>query len=224
MTVVCRNCGKENPDDSAFCNACGRAVETPPPTLTPEGKACPHCGASNPVVVSFCQHCARAFPPPAPVPPRPPAERSGRTCWQCGAAIGLHDMSCPKCGCDFSGASLEISESVEHSQKPMFAAIMFAGAGVLDIVSALMLLTYDGYIPEYGVDVSGVLGLCGTLALIFGGCALLAAFMSYRRDRPALTLVAGTLGMLGVGPLYLGSVLSFIGIVIVALARDEFSE
>lgn len=187
-------------------------------------KTCPHCGASNPAVVSFCQYCARAFQPPVPVAPRPPAERSGRTCWQCGAAVGLYDGSCPKCGCDFSDPSLEISESARPSQKPVAAAVMFAGAGVLDLISALRILTYDGYIPDYGVDVSGFLGVCGTLILIFGCCALFAAFMSYRRERFSLTLVAGTLGMLGVGPVYLGSVLAFIGIIVVAMARNEFSD
>ena len=101
---------------------------------------------------------------------------------------------------------------------------MFAGAGVLDLISALRILTYDGYIPDYGVDVSGFLGVCGTLILIFGCCALFAAFMSYRRERFSLTLVAGTLGMLGVGPVYLGSVLAFIGIIVVAMARNEFSD
>ncbi|MDQ1372488.1 MAG: hypothetical protein QG582_1405, partial [Candidatus Thermoplasmatota archaeon] len=129
-----------------------------------------------------------------------------------------------KCGCDFSDPSLEISESAEPSQKPVVAAAMFAGAGVLDLFGAFMLLTYDGYVPEYGVDVSGVLEMCGALAFIFGCCALAAAFMSYRRERFSLTLVAGTLGMLGVGPFYIGSVLALVGIIIVAMARNEFSD
>lgn len=138
--------------------------------------------------------------------------------------MGLYDRSCPKCDCDFSDPSLEISESAETSQKPVIAAVMFAGAGVLDLISAIRLLTYDGYIPDYGVDVSGFLAFCGALVLIFGCCALFAAFTSYRRERFSLTLAAGTLGMLGVGPLYIGSVLALVGVIIVAVARNEFSD
>lgn len=230
MTVKCQGCGRENPDDSSFCNACGKAIKTPLDVRVSEAegtKACPYCGASNPAVASFCQNCVKAFPTQAPIAAQAPRKLSSRRCWQCGGEVDIFDTVCPTCRCDLTEASVVTSGSSEPSRKPTAAALMFAGAGLLDLISAIMLLTFDEYLPEYaeyGVDVAGLLGVCGALVLIFALCAFVAAFLSYRRERFSLALLTGTLGMLGIGPIYLGSVLSLAGIITLALAKDEFSE
>lgn len=227
MTVKCQGCGRENPDDSSFCNACGKAIKTPLDVRVSEAegtKACPHCGASNPAVASFCQNCVKAFPTQAPIAAQAPRKLSSRRCWQCGGEVDIFDTVCPTCRCDLTEASVVTSGSSEPSRKPTAAALMFAGAGLLNLISAIMLLTFDGYVPDYGVDVAGLLGVCGALVLIFALCAFVAAFLSYRRERFSMALLTGTLGMLGIGPIYLGSVLSLAGIITLALAKDEFSE
>ena len=45
MAIVCRGCGTENPDGSAFCNACGAKLDALRPAPVQDGKTCPHCGA-----------------------------------------------------------------------------------------------------------------------------------------------------------------------------------
>ncbi len=221
MAIVCRGCGTENPDGSAFCNACGAKLDALRPAPAQDGKTCPHCGASNPAVVSFCQYCAKEFPKLGPIGQQAHGEHQGRKCWRCGAAAGSVDSSCHACGADLPGSSCESFGEARTSRKPEVAAVLFAGAGILDIMSSIRLLTLDGYLPDYGVDVSGFLEACGALAFVFGCCALLAAVLAYRRKGFALTLFAGTLGMLGAGPFLMGSVLSLTGITVVALSRDE---
>ena len=82
-------------------------------------------------------------------------------------------------------------------------------------------MTAEGYVEEYGIDISGILRFCGALAIIFACCAFFAASMTYRRSSLSLILLAGILSMLGVGPMFLGSFMSLIGIVLVVIKRKE---
>lgn len=45
-------CGNDNPDESVYCNECGRSL------LTPEGPVkCSRCGHVNPEHVAYCGRC-----------------------------------------------------------------------------------------------------------------------------------------------------------------------
>ena len=48
--IVCRNCGRSNPEDFRFCGYCGHALY-PPPRIR-----CPNCGATV-FVMDFCGNC-----------------------------------------------------------------------------------------------------------------------------------------------------------------------
>ncbi|MCU0492128.1 MAG: zinc ribbon domain-containing protein [Chloroflexaceae bacterium] len=51
-TVECPACGVANPQDAAYCSACGTALQP---------QACPNCGRTNPPGASFCMHCGTAL-------------------------------------------------------------------------------------------------------------------------------------------------------------------
>lgn len=62
--MFCQNCGKELPDDSAFCPECGaklEAQESQPKVVSQENdsgtKACINCGARIPIDSRFCPEC-----------------------------------------------------------------------------------------------------------------------------------------------------------------------
>ena len=69
-TVLCPNCGAENPAGQRFCGSCGTAL----------AQTCASCGAANPPGQRFCGNCGNALGAPqaaaAPTPsPTPAAER-----------------------------------------------------------------------------------------------------------------------------------------------------
>ncbi|MDT8305758.1 MAG: zinc ribbon domain-containing protein, partial [Anaerolineae bacterium] len=75
MTMICRNCGARNPEDSKFCNNCGSALQ-PVTSLI-----CPNCGASNPSDLLYCDSCGTRLQQPPDMPDEAetrdePADRS----------------------------------------------------------------------------------------------------------------------------------------------------
>lgn len=58
-TRACPACGKEQPYNSKFCNACGAELP-PPPAPQPkqaDGVICPNCGAEMSQQMTFCTNC-----------------------------------------------------------------------------------------------------------------------------------------------------------------------
>lgn len=50
-TKACPKCGKQNPKDAKFCNACGAEI--------PERVKCPYCQSENAKDSKFCNHCGK---------------------------------------------------------------------------------------------------------------------------------------------------------------------
>ena len=50
-TKACPKCGKQNPKDAKFCNACGAEF--------PETVKCPYCQSENAKDSKFCNHCGK---------------------------------------------------------------------------------------------------------------------------------------------------------------------
>jgi len=111
----------------------------------------------------------------------------------------------------------------QPSNGPAIAAVLFVGAAILDFVSGARALTADGYLPEFGVDLTGMLQVCGALCILFGLFALVAAALSYLRTGLTLAIVAGALGMVGGGPFGLGALFALVGLVFVIRNRDVFT-
>ncbi len=79
MTVRC-TLGHENPDGSAFCDACGEPLATAAPAAvatqaapaaTPDAgsQVCASCGATSPAGEAFCSNCGNMLGGAAPVAP-----------------------------------------------------------------------------------------------------------------------------------------------------------
>ena len=56
-SVICPECGKQNPSDTKFCPECGGRMESP----APEFSVCPFCNAATPPRVKFCEKCGHGF-------------------------------------------------------------------------------------------------------------------------------------------------------------------
>jgi hypothetical protein len=94
----------------------------------------------------------------------------------------------------------------------------------MDFVSGVRLMTAEAPVLEIPIDLSGLLHMCGALAFIFGAFALVGAWLSFSRRLFPFAMLAAALGMIGLGPFYIGSVLGLIGLIVIALSRDEFKD
>lgn len=49
--MICKKCGKQVPEQAAFCVFCGESV------ITPQCKECPRCGAVREAEMVYCHQC-----------------------------------------------------------------------------------------------------------------------------------------------------------------------
>lgn len=138
--------------------------------------------------------------------------------------MSLPDRICGRCGHDPTGFESKRLEPPPQTQKPVLAGVVLLGSGILDIVSGVKLVTTNGQLPDVPVDFTGMLHTCGSLAILFGIIALLGGWFSLRRQKYVLALLAAALGIIGIGPFYLGAVLGLIGLILLALSNGEFSD
>ncbi len=226
MVKDCLSCGRENPDDLAYCNHCGARLESKPSENVRSGpKICTHCGAANPPYASFCLNCAKDLVQ------IPAGAAAARYCGWCGAPALADARFCGRCGHDPAGPSTSHAEieQPQRSSKPLIAGVLMIGAGVLEIASGVRTLTTDvssaaGIPSEFVSSIQGMLQFCGVLSLVFGLIVGAGAIFAFRRRYHVLALVAAIFGMLGVGLFSLGSVFSIIALVLLAVSADDFED
>lgn len=87
--MKCQNCGAMQPASQAFCDQCGRKLQTePPPTIVARSSnaapavsaagmmRCPNCQHPNPVGSNFCEECGATISAQSKQPPLPPTQVS----------------------------------------------------------------------------------------------------------------------------------------------------
>lgn len=164
----------------------------------------------------------------------PSAGRATRTCVSCGRVIDWHANVCPYCGHDYR-AALQPTPAVAKSGKPIAAGILIILAGVLAIVMGVIYLSLGaadledaGYTPVSQGDISAeelqdIMGICGGIEFIFGAIAIIGGIFALMRKYFYFALVGGIFGLAGLGFL-VGSLLGLIGIILIALSKEEFDQ
>lgn len=223
MTFVCSNCGNENPDGSVYCNRCGARMGIASSPPRPQ-KQCPRCSSWNETSRPICFNCGENLTyAEAHTAPRTPT----RYCAWCGTGVGQDDRYCPVCRHDPSGAlpaRMQEPIRVRSSQKPKIAGALMVGAGILEVIYALQIWMIDlsSYDIPAQIDVSGFVGACGTIVIVLGLLVALGSFSAFRKDSFVIAISATIAGFLGIGLFYLGSLLSFIALILIVMSRDEF--
>lgn len=154
----------------------------------------------------------------------------GRQCVTCGRTIDWQANVCQYCGHDYRVAA--VSPTKRKSAKPAIGGVLILVAGLCAVGMGGMFLAFDasdfedwGYDPsQYEMslsDVDDILGVCGGLVMILGLVAILGGVFAIMRKGFALAIIGGICGIIGIGFL-LGSVLSLVGLILVAMAKDEF--
>ena len=94
-SIVCRNCGFDNPGVAGFCGRCGQGLRAAAATEPDYTAHCPYCEALNPPEAGFCGACGRQlsaahheFTRTAPSPQGDQDSGRGRRLWFILMAVG----------------------------------------------------------------------------------------------------------------------------------------
>jgi DNA-directed RNA polymerase subunit RPC12/RpoP len=234
----CPDCGKSNPAGSAYCNSCGRKL---PETELGTSVRCPYCGEPGQEYRFNCTKCGKELPRDSSGRPIPlEAEKGKKFCRMCGKELGPAVTRCPYCGtslgdiwspisqpAEFYGEDESYDNSIElrhESSVPIFAGVCLLLAGLAALGQGIIYMIANSIAQSvYGYDIGGSLCFCGGLDALFGLAAIFGAVMCFGRKSFVFALIGGILGMLGVGFLF-GAVFGLVGLILVAVSKDEFEE
>lgn len=226
--MYCPGCGRSNPSGAVFCNACGQQL----PSLSTAVR-CPFCGADGQEYQLNCTKCGKDLPKERKIdrvseaasqPTASTPTGATRACPICGRPMGIYASQCDYCSrpeVDYENYSESSYRS--ESELPVIGGVLILIAGVLGLVHGLLTLGAVSEIHALGYNVPGSVTCCAGLMCLFGLIAGFGGYNAIKRESLAFAIVGGVFGILSIGFL-IGALLSLIGIVIVAVSHDEFSE
>ena len=95
-TILCSNCGTENPDNFKFCSSCGSELIK---KIELQVKTCPQCNSVFETESAFCGNCGTRLIVQQPEPePEVVEEPTTVVCDSCGAENGIDFAFCASCG------------------------------------------------------------------------------------------------------------------------------
>lgn len=123
---------------------------------------------------------------------------------------------CPYCGHDYRPLMTAPAQQKKESGLPVAGGvlILIASLGYLVVGGLMVGGSAIAFAPSLGGTVLGV--ICGLVLLILGVVAILGGISAIQRKSFALALIGGVL--------VIPSVLGLIGLILVAVSRDEFRD
>ncbi|MBM4248703.1 MAG: zinc ribbon domain-containing protein [Euryarchaeota archaeon] len=116
-----------------------------------------------------------------------------------------------------------------HEDEAPKTPVSFAGGllillgGILSMVTGFLVLNAPGRVPElYGLGAFSLTPLCGTLMLLFGLGAMLGGILGVFRKQRTIVMASAVLSIVSAGWSFLSMVLGFIGLILVAISKDDF--
>ncbi len=152
-----------------------------------------------------------------------------RNCVGCGRSIPWEANVCPYCGHDYR---LQMAPPMKaRSAKPVIGGVLIVVAGLLAFGMGLLYLALDvSDLEDYGVtmppemtseELQDVMVVCGSLLVVFAVIAIIGGVFALQRKHFGLAIAGSIFGLLGLGFL-IGSLLALVGLILVAISRDEF--
>jgi hypothetical protein len=111
-------------------------------------------------------------------------------------------------------------------EKRILAAIFLILSFIFALAGAAGLLFAGeeaSSLPMMGETFETILYICGAIELIFGLLALLGAIMCFKGTGWGIALVGGIFGLLSIGMFGAGSLFGLLGLIFVAISKDEFN-
>ncbi|MCX6671840.1 MAG: hypothetical protein NTX92_07975 [Euryarchaeota archaeon] len=119
----------------------------------------------------------------------------------------------------------------QPSSKPVIAGILLIIAGLLGLFTWASALAIDSSIiqnvlpadsPITVEQLQSFLTTCGIIGAVLSIFTLAGGIVAMKRKAWGLAVIGGILGLFTIGPMLLGSILSLIGLIIVAISRKDF--
>ena len=131
-----------------------------------------------------------------------------RNCVSCGRAFSWDANVCPYCGHDYRVAMMGPQQQKKESAMPLIGGIliMLPGIGYL-IGGGVLAVGSSAFLFGGGV-------LCGAVLLVLGIIAILGGIFAIQRKNFALALIGGIF--------VVPSILGLIGLILIAVSKDEF--
>ncbi|MEM0344062.1 MAG: zinc ribbon domain-containing protein [Thermoplasmata archaeon] len=152
-----------------------------------------------------------------------------RRCVSCGREIAIDANVCQYCGHDYRAQAAPPGPK-EKSVLSLVGGILILLAGLMGLAMGAMMLAINVEdLEQYGVDVAGltdmiegILTACGVIWAILGIIALIGGVFGVMRKHWGLAVLGGVIGLLVIGPYFLGSIFSLIGLILVIVAKKDF--
>lgn len=155
-------------------------------------------------------------------------EGKTRNCTSCGRAIAWDANVCQYCGKDYRAEAAKPPH--EKTALSLVGGILILVAGIIGLAMGGILLAINvDQLADYGLDVAGVSGIiediltvCGIILVVLGLIAALGGFFGVMRKHWGLAILGGVIGLFIISPYMIASLLSLIGLVLVAISKKDF--
>jgi hypothetical protein len=95
--------------------------------------------------------------------------------------------------------------------------------GIVSMLNGFLILNASSFVPQIiGLGAFSLTPLCGTLMLMLGLGAVMGGMLGVFRRQWAVVMAASVLCVISVGWSFISMVLGFIGLLLVAMSKDDF--
>jgi hypothetical protein len=140
-----------------------------------------------------------------------PGAQTTRNCVSCGRTISWDANVCPYCGHDYRGTMAGVPQKKETAMPTI--------GGILIILASLVYLVGGGIVTagsSFFITMGGGAGvICGVGLLVLGIISFLGGIFAIQRKNFAIALIGGIFVVI--------TVIGLIGLILVAVSKDEFS-
>ena len=122
---------------------------------------------------------------------------------------------CPYCGHDFRAVMAPSQMQRKDSSMPLAAGILIILGSLIYFAAGMAMIAGGAVWSVADVGEGGFAVACGAIVLILGVVSLLGGIFSIQKKNFVMALLAGILTI--------PSILGLIGLILVAVSKDEFS-
>jgi len=139
-----------------------------------------------------------------------------RNCVSCGRSIEWNANVCPYCGHDYRMQAYGQPVKKETAM-PTIGGVLILIAGLIELAGGAILI--GGSTFFISLDFGGAaLAICGIVIAVIGVIALLGGVFAIQRKHFGLAILGGIVGLGG------WFIPGLIGLILVALSKDEFKD
>jgi len=152
-----------------------------------------------------------------------------RNCVSCGRAIAWDANVCQYCGHDFRAPAA--APPHEKTMLSIVGGILILVVGIMGLAIGGVFFAIDisdldaydfGSITGFEDTLQNILYVCGAIFVILGLIAAVGGFFGVRRKHWGLAILGGVLGLFIITPYFIGSLLSLVGLVLLAVSKKDF--